>query len=83
MLGEIISIIIEGATSWCDHSNAVSHLQLYFHVVLFVLYVVLSFESADKILWCNHLNATSYSLASTLTWYYLFCENCACDNPER
>ena len=67
-----------------------------FHVVLFLLYVVLSFESVDKILWCNHLNATSYSVASTLTWYYSFCmymytaisrkvvgKNCACDNPER
>ena len=42
-------------------------------MVLFVLYVVLSFESVDKILWCNHLNASSYIVASTLTWYYLFC----------
>ena len=34
---------------------------------------VLPFESVDKILWCNHLNATSYGVASTFTWYYLFC----------
>ena len=29
--------------------------------------VVLTFESVDKILWCDHLNKTLY-LASTLNW---------------
>ena len=29
-------------------------LQLYFHMVLFVLYVVLNFESVDEILRCDH-----------------------------
>ena len=31
-------------------------LQQYFHMVLFVQYVVLTFESVDEILWCDHLN---------------------------
>ena len=26
------------------------------HMTLFVLYVVLTFESEDKILWCDHSN---------------------------
>ena len=34
-------------------------LQQYFHMVLYVLYVVLTFESVDEILWCNHSNETS------------------------
>ena len=31
-------------------------LQQYFHMVLFIQYVVLTFESVDEILWCHHLN---------------------------
>ena len=34
-------------------------LQQYFHMVLFVLYVVLTFESVDELLWCYHSNETS------------------------
>ena len=34
-------------------------LQQYFHMVLFVLYVVLTFGSVDEILWCYHSNKTS------------------------
>ena len=34
-------------------------LQQYFHMVLFVLYVVLTFESVDEILWFDHSNETS------------------------
>ena len=34
-------------------------LQQYFHMVLFVMYVVLTFESVDEILWCYHSNETS------------------------
>ena len=34
-------------------------LQQYFHMVLFVLYVVLTFDSVDEILWCDHSNETS------------------------
>ena len=34
-------------------------LQQFFHMLLFVLYVVLTFESVDEILWCYHSNETS------------------------
>ena len=39
-------------------------LQLYFHMLLFVLYVVLTFESVDEILWCDHSNETSSAVLS-------------------
>ena len=39
-------------------------LQQYFHMVLFVLYVVLTFESVDEILRCDHSNATSSAVLS-------------------
>ena len=34
-------------------------LQQYFHTVLFIWYVVLTFEFVDEILWCDHSNETS------------------------
>ena len=34
-------------------------LQQYFYMVLFIEYVVLTFESVDEILWCYHSNETS------------------------
>ena len=34
-------------------------LQQYFHMVLFVLYVVLTFESVDEIQRCYHSNESS------------------------
>ena len=34
-------------------------LQQFFHMLLLVLYVVLTFESVDEILWCYHSNETS------------------------
>ena len=34
-------------------------LQQYFHMVLLVLFVVLTFESVDEILWCYLSNETS------------------------
>ena len=34
-------------------------LQRYFHSVLFIQYVVLTFESVDEILWCYLSNETS------------------------
>ena len=43
-------------------------LQQYFHMILFVLHVVLTFESVDEILWYDHSNKTS--LVELL--YYLF-----------
>ena len=34
-------------------------LKQYFHIALFIKYVVLTFESVDEILWCYHSNETS------------------------
>ena len=31
-------------------------LQWYFYKVLFIWYVVLTFESEDELLWCDHSN---------------------------
>jgi len=43
-------------------------LQQYFHMVLFILYVVLTFESVDKILWYYYSNEISLALC------HLFCK---------
>ena len=48
-------------------------LQQYFHTILFVLYVVLTFESVDEILWCDHSNETS----STVLSYGAICFVCS------
>ena len=39
-------------------------LQQYFHMVLFVLYVVLTFESVDEILRCDQSNKSSFIVLS-------------------
>ena len=39
-------------------------LQQYFHIVLFFWYVVVTFESVDEILWCDHSNETSSAVLS-------------------
>ena len=39
-------------------------LQQYFHMVPFVLYVVLTFDSVDETLWCDHSNETSSAVLS-------------------
>ena len=46
-------------------------LQQYFHMVLFILYVVLTFKSVDEILWCHHSNEAS-SISSIFIWYYFY-----------
>ena len=33
-------------------------LQQYFHTLLFIKNVALTFESVDEILWCDHSNET-------------------------
>ena len=38
--------------------------QQFFHMVLFVLYVVLTFESVDEILLCDYSNETSSTVLS-------------------
>ena len=44
-------------------------LQQYFHMVLFIQYVVLTCESVDEILWCYHSNETSSAVLSHGTIY--------------
>ena len=41
-------------------------------MVLFIYCVVLTFESVDEILWCDHLNETSAAVLSHGT-IYLVC----------
>ena len=45
-------------------TNQMKPLQQYFHKVLFILYVVLTFESVDEILWCYHSNEISSAVLS-------------------
>ena len=44
----------------------------YFPVVLFIMLykVVLTFESVDEILWCNHSNESYWAVLSSGTVYY-------------
>ena len=49
-------------------------LQEYFRMVLFIWYVVLTFESVDEILWCYHSNETSSAVISHGT-IYLVCSS--------
>ena len=49
-------------------------VQQYFHMVLFVQYVVLTFESVYEILWCYHSNETSSAVLSHGT-IYLVCSS--------
>ena len=48
----------------------------YFPVVLFIMLykVVLTFESVDEILWCDHLNETSLAvlLIGTIRFYVFY-----------
>ena len=48
----------------------------YFPVVLFIMLykVVLTFESVDEILWCDHSNGTSSAVLS-LSTIYLVCSS--------
>ena len=54
-------------------------LQQYFHMVLFIYYIVPTFESVDEILWCYYSNETSsavlsvgviYLVCSSMFWVY-------------
>ena len=44
-------------------------LQQCFHMVLFIQYVVLTFESVDEMLWCYHSNETSSAVLLHVTIY--------------
>ena len=50
-------------------------LQQYFHIVLFIQYVVVTFESVDEILWCYHSNETSSAVLSHSNIYLAFRSN--------
>ena len=54
-------------------------LQQYFHMVLFIQYAVLAFNSVDEILWCYHSNETYSAILSYGTIYtiYLFILACS------
>ena len=47
-----------------DVTNQMKHLHQYFHMVLFIQYVALTFESVDEILWCYHLNENFLAVLS-------------------
>ena len=49
--------------------------QLYFYMVLFILCVVLTFESVDEILRCDHSNETSSSVLSHGAIYFVRSSN--------
>ena len=49
-------------------------LQQYFQVLLYILYVVLTFVSLGEILWCYHSNKTSSAVLSHGT-IYLACSS--------
>ena len=50
-------------------------LQRYFHLVLFIQFVVLTFESVDETLWCYHSNKTSSAVLSHGTVYLVRSSN--------
>ena len=54
----------------------VTPLQQYFHIVIFIWYVVLTFESVDEILWCHHSNETSSAVLSHGTIQYATGSTC-------
>ena len=49
-------------------------LQQHFHMILFIWYAVLTFESVDEILWCYHSIETSSAVLSHGT-IYLVCNS--------
>ena len=50
-------------------------LQRYFHFVLFIQFVVLTFESVDETLWFYHSNKTSSAVLSHGTVYLVRSSN--------
>ena len=50
-------------------------LQQYFHIILFIKYAVLTFETVDEILWFDHSNETSSAILSHGTIYLVCCSN--------
>ena len=58
----------------CGVTIQMKPLQQYFHMVLFIEYVVLTFESVDEILWRYHSNETSSAVLSQGS-IYLVCSS--------
>ena len=56
----------------------ITEVQWYFHMVLFIHYVVLTFDSVDEILWCYHLNETSSAVLSRGIIYLVCSSNFWC-----
>ena len=50
-------------------------LEQFFHMVLFIYYVVLTFESVDEILWCDHSSESSSTVLSHGTIYLVWSSN--------
>ena len=46
-------------------------LQQYFHMVLFIYNVVLTFESVDEMLWCYHKHETFWAEVLSGVIYFL------------
>ena len=59
----------------CGATIQIKPLQQYFHMVLFVLYAVLTFESVDEVLWCYHSIETSSAVRSHDTIYSVCSSN--------
>ena len=60
---------------YCCVTIQMKPLQQYFHMVLFISYVVLTFESMDEILWCHHSYETSSAILSHGTIYFVRSSN--------
>ena len=60
----------------CDVTIQMKPLQQYFHTILFIKYVVLTFESVDEIPWCYHSNETYLAelLHNSIFFFYDLCE---------
>ena len=55
----------------CGVTIQMKPLPQYFHMVLFIYFVVLTCESVDEILWCDHSNETSSAVLSHGTIYFV------------
>ena len=58
---------------WCYDSNETSSAVLS-HGTIYLVYIVLTFESVNEILWCDHSNETSSAVLSHGT-IYLVCSS--------
>ena len=59
---------------WCYHSNETSSA-VRSHGTIYLVCIVLTFESVDEILRCDNLNETSSAVLSNATINYLVCSS--------